>query len=248
MTPDHIKMGRRKSLGRSLGKSLWLMVTATVIAAVVAGSAPLCPVQAAVDQRELRAREAFAVGRYQEALELFAKLYAEKVHPNYLRNIGRCYQNLGDPDKAITSFRDYLRKAKALPPEERAEVEGYIKEMEDLKAKRQSGTGTDPARGGITPTEAAAGTPTTSSTAPNPNASTVPGAAAPTAPSASAPGADLTAPSESGAPADDAHPVYTRWWFWAAIGGAAALGLGIAAGTGAFTKTVDAPCREGWKC
>jgi hypothetical protein len=49
----------------------------------------------APDPRELKAREDFAGGRYQEALDLFARLYAESLHPNYLRNIGRCYQNLG---------------------------------------------------------------------------------------------------------------------------------------------------------
>jgi tetratricopeptide repeat protein len=85
---------------------------------------------------ELKAREAFASGRYDDALNLFAKLYAETLHPVYLRNIGRCYQNLGDPDKAISSFHEYLRKAKNLPDDERAEIDGYIGEMEDLERKR----------------------------------------------------------------------------------------------------------------
>ena len=103
---------------------------------------------AGTDSRELKAREDFAAGRCQEALELFAKLYAESLHPNYLRNIGRCYQNLGEPDHAITSFRDYLRKAKAITPDERKEVEGFISEMEELKRQREAsaptggGTGT----------------------------------------------------------------------------------------------------------
>src|SRR5690242_10745546 len=72
--------------------------------------------------RELKAREDFAAGRYQQALDAFAKLYAETLHPTYLRNIGRCYQNMGEPDKAITSFRDYLRKHKTITSDERAEV------------------------------------------------------------------------------------------------------------------------------
>lgn len=50
------------------------------------------------------AREAFAIGRDQEALDLFGKLYAEKLHPNDLRNLGRCYQNLGDPPDTSNSF------------------------------------------------------------------------------------------------------------------------------------------------
>ena len=74
------------------------------------------PVLAETDKREIQARESFAAGRYQDALDMFVKLYAEKVHPNYLRNIGRCYQNLGEPDKAISSFREYLRQGLEPPP------------------------------------------------------------------------------------------------------------------------------------
>ena len=92
----------------------------------------------AVDARELKAREEFAAGRYQEALDIFAKLYAETLHPIYLRNVGRCYQNLGDPDKAIISFRDYLRKRKTIEPDERREIEGFIAEMEELKKQREA--------------------------------------------------------------------------------------------------------------
>src|SRR3954470_1371460 len=95
-------------------------------------------VVAAADNRELQAREAFAAGRFQDALDLFAKLYAETLHPTYQRNIGRCYQNLGDPDRAIIAFREYLRKAKHVARGERAEVEGYIKELEALKREREA--------------------------------------------------------------------------------------------------------------
>ena len=91
--------------------------------------------QAKKDPREMQAREAFAAGSYKEALDIYTKLYAEKLHPTYLRNIGRCYQNLHESDRAISSFREYLRKAKDMPADERAEVEGYIKEMDDAKQK-----------------------------------------------------------------------------------------------------------------
>src|SRR5664279_1084025 len=85
------------------------------------------------DPREMQARQAYAAGNYKEALDIYTRLYAEKLHPTYLRNIGRCYQNLQDPEHALSSFREYLRKAKDMPADERSEVEGYIKEMEDLQ-------------------------------------------------------------------------------------------------------------------
>jgi tetratricopeptide (TPR) repeat protein len=88
--------------------------------------------------REKQAREAFALGNYTEALEIYGRLYAETAHPTYLRNIGRCYQNLGEPDKAISSFREYLRQGKNVTAEQRAQIEGYIREMEELKRQREA--------------------------------------------------------------------------------------------------------------
>jgi hypothetical protein len=180
----------------------------------------------AADARELKAREEFAAGRYQEALDLFAKLYAERLHPVYLRNIGRCYQNLGDPDKAVISFRDYLRKHKTIQPDERAEIEGFIVEMEALKSRREAEAlreaRTEPAASNIAP---------------------VPSAPQPS----SAPEALVTTPLAH--PSDESSPVYTRWWFWTVVG-AVAVGsaAGIAAATGAFTKTRDGVCLDGFFC
>jgi tetratricopeptide (TPR) repeat protein len=88
-------------------------------------------------RREVRARALYAEGHYDEAVTLFADLFAETLHPTYLRNIGRCYQNLGQAQSAIRSFRDYLRKARNISDKERKEVGGYIAEMEALQAKQE---------------------------------------------------------------------------------------------------------------
>jgi tetratricopeptide (TPR) repeat protein len=184
---------------------------------------------AAGDQRELKAREDFAAGRYQQALDAFAKLYAETLHPTYLRNIGRCYQNLGDPDHAITSFREYLRKHKTITPDERAEVEGFIAEMEELQKKKAA---------------AASG--------PHPDSATVPSSTVtplPTAPEPKSPGTPEALVTKPSAPAAEESSVFSRWWFWTIVGAAAiGAGIGIAAATGAFTKTKDAGCPGDFTC
>jgi len=72
---------------------------------------------AADDGDELKARTHFAAGEYKQALDIYARLYAETMHPTYLRNIARCHQNLGNADQAISSFREYLRKARDLTPD-----------------------------------------------------------------------------------------------------------------------------------
>jgi hypothetical protein len=91
--------------------------------------------QAAASEKEteLNARQAFAAARYDEAIELFARLYAETLNPIYLRNIGRCHQKKREPDKAIDAFQDYLAKGKSITSAERKEIQGYIKEMERLR-------------------------------------------------------------------------------------------------------------------
>ena len=168
------------------------------------------------EDQDLKARKLFAAGDYRQALELYVNLYAETLHPTYLRNIGRCQQNLGEADKAIGSFREYLRKAKDLSPAQRQEIEGYIAEMEELKRK-QAGGGAgagSPSPSTSTSTSAAAGA---GAAPPAPGALAAP----PPATSGPAPAALLSSPAP--APADDGgSPFYTRAWFWVVVGAVAA--------------------------
>src|SRR5688572_2676402 len=86
------------------------------------------PARAQQDPRELDGRAYFARGDYDLALDVFSKLFAEKGDPLYLRNIGRCYQKLARPGRSIDAFREYLRRARDVTDEERAEVDGFIAE------------------------------------------------------------------------------------------------------------------------
>lgn len=157
------------------------------------------------DDLELTARTHFAASEYQAALDIYARLYARTLHPTYLRNIGRCYQNLGQPDKAISAFREYLRKAKTVTADERTEVEGFIREMEALERSQEE--------------KAKAPAAAPAPAAPAPNLSAPP-------PAPTGPAAVVTSPQSR--PADEAaesSPFYARWWFWTlvavAVGGAA---------------------------
>jgi tetratricopeptide (TPR) repeat protein len=180
--------------------------------------------EAAPNRRELQARQDFAAGRYSNALELFAQLYAETLHPTYLRNIGRCQQELGEPDKAIASFRQYLAKARDLKPSEREEVEGYIRDMEALKHKRQAAASS-------AQTEAPASAPTR-----------------PISLAARDPEAPRQPPIVISKPEPQPEtPVYGRWWFWAVIGGAVVAGTAALWASGALASK-GAPCPAGVIC
>ena len=88
------------------------------------------------DPREQTARAFFAAGKYQDAIDIYSQLFAQYVHPMYIYNIGRCYQNMGAPDNALASFHEYLRKEKHVTPALRQEIAGHIKEMEELKKQQ----------------------------------------------------------------------------------------------------------------
>jgi hypothetical protein len=169
-----------------------------------------------VNQLEMKAREAFAAGRYDEALQTFAKLYAETLHPVYLRNIGRCHQKMREPQKAIDAFKDYLAKApktgkEKVTADERAEIEGYIQEMEALRDEQARAAAAPP------PAPVAPVTPAVQPAAP--------------LPAAPPPAETLTATAP---PPAESHPFYTRWWFWTGVGAVVVTGVvvGIVASSG----------------
>jgi len=171
---------------------------------------------------ELKAREAFAAGRYEEALDMFAKLYAQTLHPVYLRNIGRCHQKLRQPEKAIDKFSEYLAKDKKITAEERAEIEGYIKEMEALRDEQARQKAPPPAPPLVTPINSS----------PPPPAANVP----PPAPTTTTSATLVAQPS----PPEEA-PVYKKWWFWTGIGAVVAGGVVAAILLSGGTTRPDCP-------
>ena len=194
---------------------------------------------------EMKAREAFAAGRYDEALETFAKLYAETLNPIYLRNIGRCQQKLKQPDKAIDAFHDYLIKGgKKISADERAEINGYIKEMEALRdeqaAKQQAAPPVTP----VTPVQPIQppqpeGPPPGYTAQP---AGAYPGAQAPgypPGPDQQQPNGTLVAQPSQPQP-ESSGPIYSKWWFWTIVG-AVVIG-GVVTAVALSSGTSKPPC------
>jgi hypothetical protein len=206
--------------------ALFVLLSVVLPTFVMTGQAHAADHQ--VNQLELKARESFAAGRYDEALQTFAKLYAETLHPVYLRNIGRCHQKMREPQKAIDAFEDYLAKTKTgkekIGADERAEIEGYIKDMTALRDEQ--------ARTAVAPTPPPPVTPLPGTNAAQP----LPAAPPPVEPRANPPAATLTATAPPPAQ-DEHHPIYTRWWFWTIIGVAVVGGVvGAVALSGGTTK------------
>ena len=217
LTPSPSSSGHRR-------RSAPVIVLHLVLAVTMVGQALLLsePAQAAskrVDKREVEARQAFAAGKYQEALDLYAELYAEKVHPTYLRNIGRCYQNLQQPDKAINAFRDYLRQNKGVGAAERSEIDGYIAEMEAMKKQQEAAQAAAASSAAQTQPIQAQAQP--QAVEPNP-----------------ATAQTLQLSSSIPPPPEQPTPFYKKGWFWGVVGVAVVGGvLGGLYAAGAFSKS-----------
>ena len=188
-----------------------------VLAWTVALGAVVPPARAAGGEaarlHEARAHYEQAVAHYNldefaPALAEFREAYRLKPDPSFLFNIAQCHRKLGDNDAALDFYRKYLRSLPDAP--NRADVERMIA---DLRARQAAAPAPDaPAAATMTapPAETAAVAP-----APPPSLRPAP-----------PPDAVLASPAPA-APA----PVYTRWWFWTAVGtvvaGAVVTGIAL---------------------
>ena len=198
---------------------------------------------------EKKALQSYALGHYDEALDQFAKLYADTLNPIYLRNIGRCYQKLKQPDKAIDKFHEYLEKGKKIAPDERAQVEGYIKEMEALREEqaKQSPAPAPAPPGGPAPIQPIQ---PAQPEGPPPGYTAQPAGAYPGSPGAYPPGADQQQPGGTlvaqPTPPASSGPVYTKWWFWTIVGVVVVGGVVTAVALGSGTS--KPPCTGALIC
>jgi hypothetical protein len=223
-----------------VSRALGLTVVLAAALAIDLGAARVA-MAATEKETELNARQAFAAARYDEAIELFARLYAETLNPIYLRNIGRCHQKKREPDKAIDAFQDYLAKGKSITSPERKEIQGYIKDMERLRddqaKERQAAQATREKDKETAFIAAPPATPPPATPAPviATTTTTVAPGGVPGSPAYGTPPPDPTAggpvlvarPDSAGA-TGESHPVYKRWWFWTAIGVVVAGGVAAA--------------------
>ncbi len=86
-----------------------------------------------------QARKACAAGEVERGVQLLAELIAERNDPNAIYNQARCYQSNGQPEPALSRFKEYLRGAPRLSARERRQVEQYMRELEqelDARARR----------------------------------------------------------------------------------------------------------------
>jgi hypothetical protein len=171
------------------------------------------------------AEAAFRSGGFGAALAAYQRAYEAKHLPGFLFNIAQCHRHLGNHERAVQLYRRYLSADPATA--NRAVVEDLIAEeqrrMDPAPAARPAATAPPPL--------ALAPPPAASAPSPPPPAAAAPPSPSPEPPVAAAPPPDdpplfVAAPHRSDPPSP--APVYQRWWFWTAIGGAVAAGVATA--------------------
>ena len=200
--------------------------------------------EGAMDTRgEAEARKALRLykqGSYEDAALLFAKLSVDyPTMPIFERNVGACFYYLKKPEPALSNLRNYLNHKKDIAPDDKAVVDRWIAEMEQL---RSQATGmpvqapslvgpAPPAQMPVAPAEPAPvapvapaqppfGAPLPSPVVESPPPATAVYPAYPTpVPAAALPPAalDLTAQPQHEAPRR-VRPFYATWWFWTGTG------------------------------
>ena len=173
--------------------------------------------------------------KFEEAIPEFKAAYEREAKPGLLFNIAQSYRKAGHLREAIEYYDRYLSSEPKLDNDMRKKVDGYLAEarntlaaleleMKQRLAEEKAAREREPAPPSAAPPSAA-------------QPSATPPTSGESGSSVSAPVARAEAPLTAASPKDPAKqpsPIYKRWWFWTAIGGAvaaAAIITGVAVGT-----------------
>jgi tetratricopeptide (TPR) repeat protein len=143
----------------------------------------------------------FAVGEYRDAAIEYEEAFKLKQDPAILFNAAQSFRLAGDNQKALLLYNNIIKLYPSTP---------YAKDSRERIEKLSQVTTAPPP-----PTAA----PVAPIAPPAPVVVAPPSAIEPPAP---APGTSATIVSSAPPTEGEAHPLYTRWWFWTAVGVVAA--------------------------
>ena len=209
-------------------------VAAALLACVlVAGIPAAARADSTRDQAKAEVAKAevhYKLGRFQEALEAYARAYELFPAPVLLFDIGQCHKQLKNHERAIFFFEGYLRE-ETHPGRRRLAQDLVAKSRADLEKQNAAAASGQPSP----PSPASAPPQPVLPLAPEPG----PGSPPPEAkmPSPTVPPLLAATPP----PGDDgeqsrATPITSRWWFWTAVGAGA---LAVAGGAFMYSRSGD---------
>jgi tetratricopeptide (TPR) repeat protein len=201
---------------------VWVPATLLLLASATA---------AAADDAKAHYQKAtahFAVGEYRDAAIEYEEAFKLKQDPAILFNAAQSFRLAGDNQQAMLLYNNIIK----LYPSTQ-----YAKDSRERIEKLSQATTAPPAA-------------TPAPVTPIPNPAPVVVAPPPAVePAATTPGASATIVA-SGPPSEgQAHPIYTRWWFWTAVGvvaaGAAITAIAVSSGGSAGSWNNLPPLQAG---
>ena len=171
-----------------------------------------------------KAQVEFQLGRYDRALEGYTSAYELYPVPGLLFNLGQCYRNLKNYERAVFFFEAYLRESPKLGQDQRALTEGLIAESKagleldrerDRKREREQAEAQKTAAAAAARAELPRSDPT------------------PARPALVLSDDRDRLRDQLQAPSRPHRSIARRWWFWTAIG------LSVAGGVAAYYLTGD---------
>jgi hypothetical protein len=103
------------------------------------------PATAGQDAQAREARTACLAGDYNKGVTILSELFVSTREPTHIYNQGRCFEQNARFREAISRFQEYLRIAKDVPADARAEAEKHIADCKALMAQESAASATNPA-------------------------------------------------------------------------------------------------------
>jgi len=84
------------------------------------------------EDKERAARKACLSGDYAKGVEILSDLFIDTKDPNYIFNQARCFEQNSRCEEAISRFREYLRKATPISPQDKTDTQTHIADCQAL--------------------------------------------------------------------------------------------------------------------
>ena len=115
----------------------WSLIITSLILflpALATGEEPGAEDRARASAAFRQGQNLFANGEYLDAAAAFESAYRLVPHPSALANMGFCFDEAGDVERAVAAFRKYMKRPNPQTPGDTAKIEKYLE-----RAKSQVG-------------------------------------------------------------------------------------------------------------
>ena len=209
----------RLRLPRTVAVSLFAIAVAGSFTMPAAARAAETDDKALAEAKEsfTQAEKSYALGKFDDALKQYEHAFDLKPMPAFLFNIGQCYRNLGNWERASFFYQGYLNREPRAKSRDKVlalieQMNQKVREQEEARRAAAAAIVATPPAPPSAAGNVVTGAPPASSGGEGKPA--VPGAVPPVP----------TPPSDTPPPST---PTYKKWWVWTLVG-VAVVGGGVA--------------------